>query len=242
MDFVINFIQQIVRLIAAQSGNPISKEDEEVEDAYKWLLAKMKDSKQTEVQKHSGPFFQPGKIYVFKYEPKYASKYDYYDKNPVMLMLGKMPAAEGMMNVGINLSWYPPKARKYIVEKIREFYKSQYEGAMKKNPKKAIDQRSVELDLYSLKVALDQFGLSFAIRNYLPSQVKSPAVCISYEHWDKAVRLDQPRILPELQGKVTLFDIYKSFEDYIKKYDGERGMRRIKLDEAKKLNKFKFIK
>ena len=242
MDFVISFIQQIVRLIAAQRGTSLAKEDDEVEDAYKWLLEKMEDKRQTEVESHKDPFLEPGKIYVFKYDPMYKEKYAYYDKHPIVLMLGKMPAAQGAMNVGINISWYPPKARKYIVNTIRKLYAPMYEAAITKAPKKAKKQKPVVMDLLALKTALDQFGFSFAIRSYLPSQIKSPAVCISYENWDKAIRLDQPKIFPEVQGGLPLQQIYKDFEMYVKHCHQNKGPMIKKMDEAKKQNRYKFIK
>lgn len=243
MNFVLSFLQELVRLASIVVGNkPPDKRQEESKDAYKWLMDKMKDEKQTEVQSHNEPFLQPGKIYVFKYEPQYKDRYAYYDNNPVVLSLGKMPGAQGFNNVGINISWYPPAARKYIIETIQKFYKPQIEAATKKNPNKAKDQNSIEMDLYSLKTALDQYGFSFAIRQYIPQNIKSPKVCISYEHWDKAIRLDQPRIIPELQGNVTLFQIYKDFEDYVKMCQNNKGEMRKKADEGKKLFRYKFIK
>ena len=243
MDFIINFIQQIVKLISAQTSSSSDKgNEEEVVDAYKWLLAKMKDNKQTEVEAFRGPWLEPGKMYVFKYDPMYKERYEYYDKHPIVLMLGKMPAKEGFMNVGINISWYPPKARKYIIETIRKLYKPMYDAAIKTSPKQAKKQKSVPLDLFALKTALDQFGLSFAIRCYLPSKIKSPSVCICYEDWDKAIKLDQPKIFPEVQGGVPLLQIYKDFENYVKLCLKNKGEMKKKMDEAKKLNKYKFIK
>ncbi len=242
MDFVINFIQQIVKLISAQRSASLDEGEDEVEDAYKWLLSKMKDGRQTEVENHRGPYLEAGKMYVFKYDPKYKERYAYYDKHPIVLMLGKMPAAEGMMNVGINISWYPPKARKYIVETIRKLYAPLYESSIKSSPKQAKKQKPVTLDLVALKTALDQYGLSFAIRSYLPSQIKSPAVCICYENWDKAIKLDQPKIFPEVQGGIALMQIYKEYELYVKYCQKNIGTIRKKMNEAKKQNRYKFIK
>lgn len=243
MNFVISFLQDLLKLIRLESSNkPPNKREEDVKDAYKWLIDKIDDRKQTEVQEHNDPYLQPGKIYVFKYEPKYKDRYDYYDKYPVVFALGKIKGLEGLNNVGINISWYPPKARKFIIETIQKMYKSQYDSAKLKSPKKANDQKSIEIDLYAMKTALDQFGFSFAIRQYIPSKIKSPKVCISYEHFDKAIRLDQPKIIPEVNGKVTLMQIYKDFEDYVKKCHQNKGEMKKKMDEAKKQNKYKFIK
>ena len=245
MNFVLSFLQQIVELLTLQnSGNskPVDTKEADPKDAYKWLIEKIKDTKQTEVEIVNDPFLQPGKIYIFKYLPTNGDRYAYWDMHPIVFALGKMPASQGFMNVGINISWYPPAARKYIIEKIRQIYKPMYDSAIKKAGMKAKDQKSVEIDLYALKTALDQYGLSFAIRNYLPGNVKSPKVCIAYEHWDKAIKLDQPRVFPELQGKVSLMQIYKDYELYVKYCNNNKGELKKKMDENKKLNRYKFIK
>ena len=243
MNFVISFLQDLLKLIGISNSNiPPTKRDEDVKDAYKWLIDKMKDQKQTEVQENNDPYLQPGKIYVFKYDPVYKERYDYYDNYPIVFALGKVKGVEGFNNLGINISWYPPKARKYIIETIQKMYKSQYDAAKLKSPNKAKDQKSIEIDLYAMKTVLDQFGFSFAVRQYIPSKMKSPKVCISYEHFDKAIRLDQPRIIPELQGKLTLMQIYKDFEEYVKKCHQNKGEMKKKMEENKKQNKYKFIK
>lgn len=244
MNFVIDFLKQLLELVRISvSGKPIDARTTETVDAYKWFIDKLSDKNQKEVQYHSDPYFHPGKIYIFKYDPKFKDKYDYYDRHPIVLALGKMPAAEGgYINVGINISWYPPAARNYIINKIRDFYKSRYDAEIQRYPGDSVKQRPILMDLYALKVALDQYGLSFAIRSYLPSRVKNPKVCISYENWDKAIKLDQPRIFPELKGSVSLAQIYKDYRDYVKYCQANRSELRKKLDESRKLNRYKFIK
>ncbi len=243
MKVLIDFLQELVKL--ARLSLQSSGEKEEVLKAYEWLEKKTKDTEDTEVQDYNKAFLEPGKIYVFKYEPAFKERYAYYDEHPVVLALGKMPSsngAMGFMNVGINISWYPPKARKYIVEKIRKLYESKYKDAIQKSPMKANDQNRVDMDLFALKMALDKFGLSFAVRSYFPEKMKSPRVCIAYEHWDKAIQLDQPGVFPEIEGKATIMQIYKDFEDYVKYCQKNQGERLKKMDAAKKLNKYKFIK
>jgi hypothetical protein len=197
-----------------------------------------------ELAKFNEPYLQPGKIYVFKYEPD-PKQHPYYDKHPIVLALGKMPAKEGMMNVGINLSWYPPKARKFIVEEIQKMYKPMIDREIKKFPLDASKQRSIEMDLYAMKERLDQFGFSWAIRCYLPGRVKDPRVAVAYEHWDKVIKMDQPRIFPEIQGSKIrpLQEIYKEFEMvYLKYQDNKKGEIKKRRDNAKKQMKYKFIK
>ena len=243
MNFVTSFLQDLLKLIGISNSNiPPTKRDEDVKDAYKWLVDKMKDNKQTEVQENNDPYLQPGKIYVFKYDPMYKERYDYYDKYPIVFALGKVKGVEGFNNVGINISWYPPKARKYIIGKIREMYKPLYEAAMKTSPFDGQEQSFVPIDLYELKVALDRVGLSWAIRTYIPDRIKSPKAIVCYEDWEIVSRMDKPKIIPQLEGKVSLFDVYKGFEFYVRDQLSNSAVNAQKRERAKKLNRYKFIK
>lgn len=240
MNSVINFLQQVLKLLSLQQKGQPDNNTKEVKDAYSWLLEKMKE-KGTEVEEDPSPNIEPGKIYVFEYEAKYPDRYSYWDRNPVVLGLGKLPTQNGYVRMGINISWYPPKARKYIVEKIQELYKSKYKTEIKKNGLKANKQKSINIDLYALKLALDSVGLSFAIRSYLDEGIGNK-FCISYEHWDKAIRLDNPGKIPQLEGKIPLSDIYKDYENYIRYYQTNKGKILLRMEASKKQNKYTFIK
>ena len=240
-EFIV-YALSLLNLAAKSLDTGENKEKELVKDAYKWFLKTSVDKTNTEVQVSNEPWLLPGKIYIFKYEPL-PDVYEYWDKHPIVLNLGKLKYQNGKTyNVGLNISWYPPKARKYIVEEIRKMYKKDIDKGIKSKPGKAIDQKSYQIDLYTLKLKLDKAGLSFAIRNYSPERIKSPKYCISYENWDKAIKLDQPRIFPELKGNKTLFDIYEDFKRYVLYCQNNRAELLKKMDESKKQNRYRFIK
>lgn len=240
------YFQAIFLAIASQSskgdGESTLSDKSSTKDVYAWLLDKMKDNKSLDVATHKSKSFDPGKIYIFKYDPLHKDSYSYWDEHPIILTLGKMPAKIGFMYVGINLSWYPPNARKYIVSAIMKEHKKFIEDQIKKYPGDAKKQKGIYIDLAAMKSALDQSGFSFAIRNYLPSQVKTPAYCISYEHWDKMTKLDVPREFPQLKGIIGIFQIYKNFEIHVKKYNMNKVANKKKIEENRKLMKYKFIK
>ena len=248
MNPVLDFLQDIIKLLTLQSKMGSDKEEEVItnsKDAYKWLMDQMKDSRNTRVQINKDPGFQSGKIYIFKYNAKNKSTLDYWDKHPIVLCVGMINTSKGKLMIGLNISWYPPSARKYIVEKIRLMYKSSYSSAIKAKSLRANEQHSVSLDLYNLQTALDQVGLSFALRQYIPSLIISPKVCVCYEDWDKAVKLDQPRIFPELMinaSGTSLSSIYEDYKKYIEYQRNNRGDIKASRDIAKKNNKFKFVK
>jgi hypothetical protein len=246
---IVEFFSYILKLIKATSQEEEENEkgDDIPEDAspkqvYEWFLKKLKDDKAKDVAKNKEPFFQPGKVYIFKYQPFHKDKYSFWDEHPVVVALGKMPAASGYMNVGINLSWYPPPARKYIMKEIKKMYKKQMEEAIRKKPGDAVEQKNIPIDLYALKSKMDQFGFSWGIRNYLPSQIMSPSVVMSYEHWDKCSKFDVPSIFPELKGDGKLFDIYKNFEEYVKWCRSNQTTLLKRREAAQKAQKFKFEK
>jgi hypothetical protein len=245
---LIEFFSYVFKLLQATSQQEDDGGEEEIpEDAspkqvYKWFLKKLKDDKAKDVAQNKDPFFQPGKVYIFKYKPFYKEKYSFWDEHPVVVSLGKMPSKQGYMNVGLNLSWFPPSARKYFMDEIKKVYKAQMQESIKKKPGDAIEQKGLPIDLYALKMRLDQFGFSWAIRNYLPSQIMSPSVVMSFEHWDKCSKFDVPSVFPELKGDGKLFDIYKDFEDYVKWNRTNKTATNKKTELAQKAGRYKFEK
>jgi len=243
MKGLLDLFGMLLDLIKVQGNtNPETPQSEGVDDAYQWFIDTLKDTRNKRVVETGDNKLKPGKIYVFKYDPKYKTVLDYYDMHPIVIALGQVMTENGKLEVGINISWYPPKARKYIVGKIREMYKPLYEAASKKNPFDGQEQAFVPIDLYALKVALDRAGLSYAVRTYIPDRIKSPKAIVCYEDWEIVTRMDKPKIFPQLEGKVSLFDVYKGFELYLKSQMSNGAANAKKREMAKKLNRYKFIK
>jgi hypothetical protein len=242
MKGLIDVFEMLIGLIRVQANaNPQTPESEGVDDAYQWFIDTLKDARNKRVSETNDNVLKPGKIYVFRYEPKFKNVLDYYDMNPVIIALGQMMTENGKLEVGLNISWYPPKARKYIVGQIREMYKSLYESAIKRSAYNGQEQPSVPIDLYALKVALDKVGLSWAIRTYIPDRIKAKAV-VCYEDWEIVSRMDKPKIIPQFEGKVSLFDVYRGFEFYVRDQITNAAVNARKRETAKKLNRYKFIK
>jgi len=248
MKAVLDVLGQFIKLLDLRTQGETEEEEKEIKtakEAYGWLMDEMKNAKSSRVEINNDPYLQPGKMYIFKYDATHKKELDYWDKHPVVLVLGKMEGASGKIILGLNISWYPPTARKYLVEKIRHFYKDRYESAIKNKSFQANSQAPVYLDLYQLKTALDQYGLSFALRYYIPRNIKSPKVCICYEDWEKAVLLSQPRIFPELvinNSHYSLSNIYLEFKNYIKYQHNNKSEIKEKRDAAKKAMKYKFVR
>jgi hypothetical protein len=243
MKGLLDLFGMLLDLIKVQGNtNPETPQSEGVDDAYQWFIDTLKDTRNKRVTETNDNKLKPGKLYVFGYNPKYKSTLDYYDMHPIVIALGQIMTENGKLEVGINISWYPPKARKYIIGKIREMYKPMYEAAMKKSPFDGQEQAFVPIDLYNLKVALDRMGLSWAIRTYIPDRIISPKAVVCYEDWEIVSRMDKPKIFPQLEGKVSLFDVYKGFEFYVRDQLSNSAVNAKKREMAKKLNRYKFIK
>jgi len=247
MKFLLDFFRGVIELLQVQSTQGKRTEDDsnkekEVVEAYEWFLEQLKDTRNRRVQINTDPWLQPGKIYIFKYIAKYREVLDPWDRHPIVLALGKVKFQNSICNVGINISWYPPKIRQEIINRIRKMYAPKYESAIKKKGQLANDQAPILLDIYNLKMALNPLGFSWAIRYYLPEGIIQPKICVCYEDWDKAIRLDQSKIFPEIEGKTNLFTFYNQFRQYVIEYNGKASENRRKIEESKKQRKYVFIK
>ena len=81
-----------------------------------WYEAGIK-SKSVNEAKLTRTRFQPGKIYVFKYDPKYKKELPWFDENPVVLAIEQI----NNNDLGINLNLLPtPFKEKLLDELIKE--------------------------------------------------------------------------------------------------------------------------
>lgn len=131
--------------------------------------------------------FQPGKIYVFRYDdPKYKTTLEWWDRNPVVLAL----YTEGENDLGINLNLLPVK----IKEQLLDFIYDRLEGLIKLNTmgnraNNAERQKHLSLTYTVAKSFLERFGFDFAIRQYIPSRKANQAV-VAYEKWPEMALCD----------------------------------------------------
>ena len=85
MKGLLEFLQTVFKLFGAEVGDAEENKDEDdlSDDAspkqiYKWLLKKMSDPKATDVMTYKSGSFEPGKMYIFKYDPLYKEKYSFW--------------------------------------------------------------------------------------------------------------------------------------------------------------------
>ena len=230
---LLDVIREVVSMVREEVELGAHQEEVKLR-SYEWLERELADPKSTHVQVVPDNRFHPGKIHVFHYNPKYKDVLDYYDTHPVMLHLGTIMRGKSRLELGVNLTWYPTAARRYLVERVREMYATKYEDAERGNPERALDQQKVFLNVYRLRYYLDHLGFSFAIRQYIPHRVTSERAVIEYESWERAVELDVPGVFPELKGHRNRSWIHQEFFRRLRVLNQDRGRLRQRVNEQRR--------
>ena len=141
--------------------------------------------------------FQPGKIYVFRYENPIVA--EWWDSNPVVLALNKSDSGNDM---GINLNMLPVKVKEdlldFVYDQYSGFIQGQTRGAKTEN---ARAQAPLSLSYQGAKSFLKRYGFDFAIRQYAASR-KSQQVVVSYEHWARIALCDFIELNNSSVGKI----------------------------------------
>ena len=151
--------------------------------AESWYENGKKTAAEKSVQSIGGRFM-PGKVYVFRYNPKYANELPWYDANPVVLALDP----DGSNDVGINLNLLPSNVKERLLDRVYNAFESEIKRESvggRKNDARRQNQLSISWE--GAKEFLANY--KFAIRQYIPNRKNSQAV-VSYENWAKIVLCD----------------------------------------------------
>ena len=172
-------VRQDIKELIKESGGRV-RAKRAAED---WYESGKKTAAEKSVQSIGGRF-QPGKIYVFRYNPKYATELLWYDANPVVLALDP----DGNNDVGINLNLLPSDVKERLLDRIYDAYESEIKRESvggKKNDARRQNQLSLRWEEAKDFLAI----YKFAIRQYIPGRKIGQAV-VSYENWAKIVLCD----------------------------------------------------
>ena len=152
--------------------------------AEEWFQTSRKAIREKAVSRSAGPF-EPGKIYVFRYENPISSFW--WDSNPVVLALNK---ADNGNDMGINLNMLPVKVKEdlldFIYDQYQGYINGQTRGAKMEN---ARAQAPLQFSYQGANRFLKRYGFDFAIRQYAMTR-KSQQVVVSYENWARIVLCD----------------------------------------------------
>lgn len=242
MKAILEVLRGLVDLTRAQIQT--TPDDEDLKDSlssYEWLMRELKDPTSKRVGELPVGRFHPGKIHVFQYDPLHKDTLAYYDIYPVVLHLGSILVGQTRLEMGVNLSWYPPPARRHLVQKIREMYADKIDSAMRNRPNNGLEQSRIFMDPYRIRYMLDPLGFSFAIRHYLPERVRSVKAVIDYEDWDRAVTLEAPKMFPTLRGRTSLGQIYQMYYAHIRTYQETRAVRLQRVLDQREARYYNFL-
>ena len=172
-------LREIRELSKAAGGKTRAKSNAE-----NWFQSTSKAVREKAVSR-SAARFQPGKLYVFRYENPVAAFW--WDSNPVVLALD---TADSGNDMGINLNMLPVNVKEQLLDFIYEQYSSYIDGQTRGSKKEnARAQAPLSFSYRGAKQFLQRYGFDFAIRQYKASR-KSQQQVVSYEHWARIALCD----------------------------------------------------
>ncbi len=166
-------------------------------------------SKTTNEAKITRTRFQPGKIYVFRYAPKYAKELPWFDENPVVLAIEQV----NNNDLGINLNLLPVPFKEKLLDEL--FTKMRINVNVKEtntnSDVNALKEKPLKITYDGIKPYLEKHGYEFALRQYIPSRKKDQAV-VSYSKWPEIALCDFMHF-----KKTNVMKVRLMFKDYLKK-------------------------
>lgn len=168
-----------------------------------WYEAGIKSKSQNEA-KITRTRFQPGKIYVFKYFPKYAKELPWFDQNPVVLAIEQV----NNNDLGINLNLLPVPYKERLLD---ELFTRMNIKVDKESGINVLKEKPLRITYEGIKAYLEKDGYEFALRQYIPSRKRDQAV-VSYSKWPEIALCDFMDF-----NKTNVMKVRLMFKDYLKK-------------------------
>lgn len=187
-------------------SNSIAKSANQKKAAIEWFRDYCKNRKN---QIH-GEVLKPGQLYMYDYDtPKWESVLDYWDTRPLMIVLGYHLNKEDskIRELGINLHLLPPRVRKLALFRIYGMYQAFYRGQYGKS------QRSSKFIEWQLvKKQLDDLGIGFAVRMYIP-QLRRNTIEFDVSEWHNAIWIPS-----KSYAKITEAELEIEWRKYVKQH------------------------
>ena len=120
---------------------------------------------------------EPGRMFTYKYDPKYAGKLKYYDENPLVIVLETNRTGWS----GVNVHYLSPKLRSELLLDIRYRRKNYF-------------RISEELKINPATVP--------SFKKYLAKQIKSKVINIPKTDWEIAIQLPYEAFVNEINKNV----------------------------------------
>lgn len=161
--------------------NDIANSSNPPKEARKWYIEYAKDGN----NRIKTPKMESCFVYTFHYDnPKHEDILDFFDTEPLVICLGGYLTKDNRwIEVGINLHHLPPRVRRTALYLVFNLYKTKYtKNIYNKKP------RSFQINWQVIKKDLDDLGVGFAVRAYIP-KLRERTVHIKMEEWGKVAWL-----------------------------------------------------
>jgi len=174
------YVKNRIKELSRESGGKTSAR----KTAERWFEDTVKNRRLTEAS-YTRTRFEPGKIYVFEYNP-ITENLPWFDRNPVVLALEQVDSND----LGINLNLLPVELKEQLLDDLYNRLENQIDSASSgKKALSAKSQKPLRITYDGMKAYLKRFGFDFAIRQYVPSRKIDQAV-ISYNRWPEIALCD----------------------------------------------------
>mgnify|MGYP000300390288 CR=1 FL=1 len=175
-------------MIAQEANRIISSlgQREAEQQAYYWYNRNRTDIYSPDITFLENGYIQPGKINIFKYNPKHKDVLDYWDKRPVVLCLGNIKRGNSILEMGINLNFIPTPYKWYILDTIQKTYSGFFQRVRNVQvPTFADKQPLIKYNYSTIRALLASYKVGFALRTYIPSRRRSNYI-VNYNNWLQA--------------------------------------------------------
>jgi hypothetical protein len=142
---------------------------------------------------------EPGKLYMFAYDPKFKDKLPYYDVFPLVFPF----KVKGNRVWGINLHYLPPQLRAVLMDELYGLVDNRFKNENKK--------LGLSYEILNGASRFDMFKP--CVKSYLSGHFRSKFLLIPYDQWDIALMLPTARFQKAAQSSV--------WEDSISKINGD---------------------
>ena len=178
----------------------------------------------SELNNSKKPFFIPGRIYTFQYDPISKDVLSFYDKRPIIMVhdVYTNPTSKNELVLGINLNFLPEKIRVAVLQFYFEKFKTEINKseqmhwddkfyATSSNVVRFLKDWLLQLKIFQSK----SISFSFAYRQYIIKRIDS-ATLIEDDDWGM-IPFIQPK---DIMGKglAVIYDEYnKSLMNNLKR-------------------------
>lgn len=129
-----------------------------------------------------GKMLEPSMLYMFNYDtPKYEDTLDFFDTQPLVLVMGVVKTKNGLREIGINMHLLPEQIRKLVLFKVYNVYKINYNNALRNG-----QDTNFRISWKQILGITKDLGSGFAVRMYIP-ELRKNVIKFPIDQWERAI-------------------------------------------------------